>query len=96
MLLGQESRKAQDTGSTLRRLAGYFRPYGLVLLILLALMLYNTWTQVFTADLTGQVVDCYVAVTPQSAQNCWFTPAPGPDLAGLGRLILLIVALYVS
>jgi ATP-binding cassette subfamily B multidrug efflux pump len=95
-LLESEARKAQNVSSTLSRMAGYFRPYGWVLLLLVALIVYNTWTQVYSTELTGQVVDCYLAVTPQSAQSCWYTATPGPDITGLGQLMLLIVALYVS
>jgi ATP-binding cassette, subfamily B, multidrug efflux pump len=95
-LLNTETSKATNVRDTLARLAGYFRPYLLALLVLVALIVYNTWTQVYVPELTGQVVDCYLAVTPQSAQTCWFAETPGPDLAGLGRLILIIVGLYVT
>ncbi len=95
-LLESEARKAQNVSSTIIRLAGYFRPYVWVLLILVALIVYNTWTQVYSTELTGQVVDCFLAVTPQSAQSCWYTPTPGPDIAGLGQLMLFIAGLYVS
>lgn len=95
-LLESEARKAQNVSSTIGRLADYFRPYGWILLLLVALIVYNTWTQVYSTELTGQVVDCFLAVTPQSAQSCWFTETPGPDIAGLGQLLLLLIGLYVS
>ncbi len=55
-----EEEKADSTGATLRRLAGWFRPYWLVLLLVLGLTLAGTYMQVRVPALTGQVVDCYL------------------------------------
>src|SRR5690606_30764662 len=78
-------------GPTLRRLARYFRPYWLVLLVVLAMMIGNAWVQVIVPMLTGQAVDCFLSsvVTgdgaaapiaggaPSAAQaNCWYAPLP--------------------
>ncbi len=95
-MMSQESSKAADVWSTLGRLGRYFAPFGWVLLGVLVLMLFSAWTQVQAPDLTGQAVDCFIAVTPQSAQNCWFTDTPGPSVSGLGRLLLLLVLLFVA
>ncbi len=53
----------------MRRLAAYFKPYWLILIGVLVLMIANAWTQVLTPELTGQAVDCYLtpAVTSQAA-----------------------------
>ena len=95
-LMSQETSKARDVRTTLRRLGGYFGPFRLVLAGVAALIVFSTWAQVATPELIGQAVDCFIAVTPQSVHSCWFTATPGPDVAGLGRLILVVVALFVS
>ncbi|MFN8464200.1 MAG: ABC transporter ATP-binding protein [Caldilineaceae bacterium] len=68
-MLEQETRKPRSTGTTVRRLAVYFKPYWLILIGVLVLMIANAWTQVLTPELTGQAVDCYLtpAVTSQAA-----------------------------
>ncbi|MCI0476983.1 MAG: ABC transporter ATP-binding protein/permease, partial [Anaerolineales bacterium] len=87
-LLAQETSKAGNVGATLARLGSYFKPYWFMLVLVAGLMIVNTWTQVITPDLTGQVVDCFL--TPAAAQaapqnsnpmqgapratNCWYTP----------------------
>jgi ATP-binding cassette subfamily B protein len=67
-LLEQETSKPRSTGTTVRRLAGYFKPYWLILIGVLFLMIFNAWTQVLTPVLTGQAVDCYLtpAVTSEA------------------------------
>jgi ATP-binding cassette, subfamily B, multidrug efflux pump len=94
-MLGQETSKATNASATLARLLGYFGPYSLVLVGVLLLMLVSAWSQVIAPELIGQSVDCYIAVTPQSVQNCWFTDTPGPDLGGLTWLVAVIVGIYV-
>ena len=122
-MMQQEVSKPVYVGKTLSRLAGYFKPYWPILLVVLALIILNTYTQVITPELTGQSVDCYLtpatasrlagnvsqnlALPPQAGQansiqqtNCWFdklpaTATPTDYIAGLGRLILLILGLYV-
>jgi ATP-binding cassette subfamily B protein len=59
-MLEQETSKPRSTGTTVRRLAGYFKPYWLILVGVLVLMVLNAWTQVLTPELTGQAVDCYL------------------------------------
>jgi ATP-binding cassette subfamily B protein len=66
-MLEQETSKPRSTGTTVRRLAGYFKPYWLILIGVLLLMIFNAWTQVLTPELTGQAVDCYL--TPAITAN---------------------------
>ncbi|MBM3128480.1 MAG: ABC transporter ATP-binding protein [Chloroflexi bacterium] len=86
-LLAQETSKAGNVGATLARLGSYFKPYWFMLVLVTGLMIVNTWTQVITPDLTGQVVDCFLAPAPEPqfqelskatlemrATNCWYTP----------------------
>ncbi len=131
-MLEQETSKPRSTGQTVRRLAGYFKPYWLVLIGVLALMILNAWTQVLTPELTGQSVDCYLTpaltsqaasaanaalgdaaqpagqpiqasaqlAAPAAAGRCWFGEvpagsAPSDYIAGLGRLVLGLLAVFV-
>lgn len=96
-LLAQEARKPRRVSTTLARLGTYFKPYWWALVLVAVLMLVNTWTQVITPDLTGQVVDCFLV---PRATNCWYTavhPAWTPEerLAGLGGLVALLVGIYI-
>jgi ATP-binding cassette subfamily B protein len=59
-ILEQESTKPKSAGETLLRLAGYFRPYWMIVIFVLALMAVNAWTTVVGPVLTGQAVDCYL------------------------------------
>ena len=60
-LLEQETSKPKSVGATLRRLAVYFRPYWIALIVVLALMVANVWVQVITPQLIGQATDCFMA-----------------------------------
>ena len=87
-MLEQETLKPQNVSRTLARFGRYFRPYWPALVVVAVLVIASTWTQVTTPDLTGQVVDCYLApsaggalaglalpgAAPATAtSNCWFT-----------------------
>ena len=71
-MLEQETLKPQNVSRTLARFGRYFRPYWPALVVVAVLVIASTWTQVTTPDLTGQVVDCYLA------------PSAGGALAGFG------------
>ena len=66
MLYGSETRKAASPVQTLLRLWSYFRNWKLALVLVIALSIFSAWSQVKTADLVGQAVDCYV--TPYTRQ----------------------------
>ncbi|MGL4651025.1 MAG: ABC transporter ATP-binding protein, partial [Caldilineaceae bacterium] len=70
-MLEQEVSKPKNVSATLGRLVSYFKPYWLVLVAVLALLLLNAWTQVVTPQLTGQAFDCFVtpALAGQFATN---------------------------
>ena len=85
---------------TLGRFASYFKPYWPAMLLVAALIVLSTWTQVVNPDLVGQVVDCYVTPIGASAlnfpgaptavesagNNCWL--ANDPATLGLGQRLL--------
>ncbi len=58
--LRQEATKPKHLGATLKRLAGYFKPYLVLVLLVAALIVGSTYTQVRTPELTGQAIDCFV------------------------------------
>ncbi len=139
-LMAQEAFKPKSAGATLARLARHFGPFWYALLAAALCVVVSTWAQVTSPELTGQLVDCYLAPAAAgaldgfpgasgaenaSASNCWlnadvapqgvtqtliknaFTaggfPAPASTatltgaerIAGLGRLIVLIIGLFV-
>ncbi len=78
-MLEQEVTKPRNVGATLSRLFGYFRPYWLLLVGVLVLLLLNSYSQVVTPQLTGQAFDCFV--TPALAGTFVAAPAAGADAA---------------
>jgi ATP-binding cassette subfamily B multidrug efflux pump len=71
---------AQDTRSTVRRLAGYARPYGRRLTAVAVLVVVSTFSALLGPILLGRAIDLYVI--PR-------------DLTGLAQLALLMAAIYV-
>lgn len=119
--MAAEVTKPKNAGATLGRLVRYFKPYLLILALVVALMVGATYTQVRTPELTGQGIDCFVtpalaarmtsqagAGSSQLAQlmggqsttsTCWYEKLPATAttddyIAGLGRLVLVVLALY--
>lgn len=110
-MLETETSKPNGVGITLTRLGYYFKPYLLPLLLVGLLIIIDVWTQVTAPLLIGQAVDCYLAptasqhllnpVTAVSQTNCWYRSNSGEitseqNLTGLARLVLLVVALYLT
>jgi ATP-binding cassette subfamily B protein len=120
-LMGQDNLKPKNTRQTLGRLAGFFKPYWAVLLLVAVLLIATTWAQVKIPELLGSTVDCYlVQVSPATTgeapgaalpsflsgaqqagqQRCTLESDPTrltveQRLAGLGRMALIILGLYV-
>lgn len=59
-VFGAETSRAQNVGQTLRRFAGYFKPYWVRYLGVLIMMTISTWAVVTAPQLIGQAVDCYL------------------------------------
>lgn len=140
-MMSQDNLKPKNLGQTMARFGRYFKPFSLVLVIVLGLIIVSTWAQVTVPALLGQATDCYLipmtenslAAIPgladqasASASNCWLSegrqpasltqrivqgvydlggfarpvdtgaaPSAEQRLAGLGRLVLIVVALFV-
>lgn len=58
--MGRDTLKPKNVSETLRRFARYFRPYWLLLVLSVVMMLGSTWAQVTAPKLIGQAVDCYL------------------------------------
>src|SRR4030042_1824193 len=85
-MMEQESSKPKRTGATLARLAQYFQPYTLALIVVAILIVASTWTQVTAPQLIGQAVDCYLM--PAAADRLRGGAAAGkavPPGGGRGR-----------
>lgn len=103
-MMGQETSKPQRVSATLGRVAGYFKPYWPILLLVAVTIVAGTYAQVRAPELIGQAVDCFLLPAVgggQQGPGCTFAPLPAgaPQqayLTGLGWLILVIVALYVA
>ncbi|MEX1248477.1 MAG: ABC transporter ATP-binding protein [Anaerolineales bacterium] len=78
-LLDRETSKPKAASQTLARLAGYFKPFWPVLILVLLFMLISTWSQVTNPELIGQIVDCLLS--PAIASGLADSPLTG-DLAG--------------
>ncbi|MFN2141376.1 MAG: ABC transporter ATP-binding protein [Candidatus Promineifilaceae bacterium] len=77
--LSIQEEKASNLGATLRRLAGYFRPYLAVVLIVGVLTIAGTYMQVLVPDLTGQIVDCYLTPYVAGSSAAEATGQPQAD-----------------
>ena len=99
--LATETRKPQNTGRTLARLAQRFGPWWPMVLFSVVCIVISTWAQVTTPELTGQLVDCYLTPSAGSAfgnfpgisnlastsqSSCWL--AEGNKPAGLTRTLI--------
>jgi ATP-binding cassette subfamily B multidrug efflux pump len=70
-MMEREVSKPKNVGATLLRFGRYFGRYGLVLLLVAALIIGSTWTQVVAPELIGQAVDCYLF--PRPGTVCTYT-----------------------
>lgn len=110
-MMDREVSRAQSVPLTLRRLGGMFAPYWPWMILVMVLVLMVAGSQVYTAVLLGQAIDCYVnpallsgsgTVGEAAGANCWFERADtqGWDvpalLTGLTRLMLITTAIYIA
>jgi ATP-binding cassette subfamily B protein len=77
--MGGETGKPTRVSTTLRRFAGYFKPYWPQYLLVLVMMGIGTWAQVTAPELLGQAVDCYLSPTAAGEGG------DGSPLAGLAQ-----------
>ena len=80
-MLQEETRKARSVRTTLGRLGRYFRPYWIVLLSTLLLMLINVFVQVKTPQYIGEAVDCYLSPLVSAQMQLKEQPAQATEQA---------------
>jgi ATP-binding cassette, subfamily B, multidrug efflux pump len=83
-LMERDNIKTKNVSQTLARFGRYFRPYWLILILVLVVVVFSTWAQVYTPRLTGQVVDCYL--TPGAAAFAAQSFLPGIQQPEEGKL----------
>jgi len=106
--LDQETRKAKNVAVTLRRFAGYFRPYWLNLVGVVVFTLVVVYCNILYPALIGQAADCYLISTPTTQMggsgvattSCWYTDiaqltSNESKISGLLGLALLIAGTFV-
>ncbi len=110
-ILNRETTKARSVRQTMGRLGSYFVSYWPFLILVMLLVFVVAGSQVYTATLIGQAVDCYITpalatrgseVQMASEANCWFEAADTADwsrpqlLRGLGILMLITALVFIA
>jgi len=80
--LNQETSKPKSAGQTLGRLVKHFAPFWPGLLMAAVFVIIATWAQVTNPELTGQLVDCYLA--PAASGSGLSFPGAGSDTSNAG------------
>jgi len=94
---GPEPSKARDSAQTLRRLWFYVRDYRWMLLIVAVMLVLGSLLQILAPYLMGLAVDQFIAPKAVGRPTWlnWLAPAGIAPLAGLSRLMLLLLAVYI-
>src|SRR3972149_9160855 len=71
-LLEKDALKPKNVSATLKRFWIYFSQRWWALVLVLVLLVINTWSQVIAPDIIGQSVDCYLF--PVNSASCWYDP----------------------
>ena len=100
--LAREKEKAEDVGKTFRRLLIYFKPYWPLLIVAGALLVLNTSVQLLEPYLREIAVDHFIvpgstgaAAPPQPAWLAVIAPAGISALAGLSRVMLVLLTTFL-
>jgi ATP-binding cassette subfamily B multidrug efflux pump len=95
--LAREKESARDSLGALRRLARYFGPHVGILAIVVVLMVINSLFQLLAPSLMGFAVDRFIVPSgkPAAAWLSWIVPSGLSQLAGLTRVMLVLLLSYV-
>jgi ABC-type multidrug transport system fused ATPase/permease subunit len=95
--LAREKERATDSIGVLRRLLTYFRPYAALLAVVLVLLLLNSGFEVLSPYLIEIAVDQFIVPSGRSlpAWLGWLIPAGVEGAAGLMRVTLLLLGIYL-
>jgi ATP-binding cassette subfamily B multidrug efflux pump len=95
--LASEKEKAQDVGKTLRRLLAYFKPYIGLVFVVGVLVVFGSLIEVVSPYLIGVAVDQFI--DPKGIERtgwlAWLLPQSMIPGAGLNRLMMLLLVLYL-
>jgi ATP-binding cassette, subfamily B, multidrug efflux pump len=96
-MLATEKESAADKVGTLRRLLRYFAPYAGLLAIVGALVVLNSFIEVFGPYAMGVSVDQFIVPKegPRPAWLAWLAPPEIGRVAGLSRLMILLLISYL-
>ena len=95
--LAREKERATDSIGVLRRLLTYFRPYAALLAVVLVLLVLNSGFEVLSPYLIEIAVDQFIVPSGRSlpAWLGWLIPAGVEGAAGLMRVMLLLLGIYL-
>jgi ATP-binding cassette subfamily B multidrug efflux pump len=95
--LATEKEKARDTMGTMRRLLGYFKPYTGLLVLVGLLLVVGSLIEVVGPYLMEVAVDHFVLPkdTVPPAWLAWIAPEGTTQLAGLSRIMLVLLTSYL-
>jgi len=96
-MLAAEKESAKDKVGTLRRLLRYFSPYTGFLVIVGVLLVLNSLIEVLGPYMMGVSVDQFIVPgdTPRPAWLAWIAPPELGQFAGLSRVMILLIVLYL-
>lgn len=96
MMGGAPAEKPKDFRGTLKRLAAYFRPYRNALIIILVFAVLGTAFNIIGPKLMGQVTTrLFEGIMSKYAAAYLGEPAPSIDFGFIGKVILLLIGLYL-
>ena len=92
-----EKEKARDSAGVLRRLLGYFKPFTWSLVVVCVLIVVNSLLEVAGPTLMRIAVDQFIVPTgvTRPAWVAWIAPIGISQLAGLGRVMLILLSAHV-
>jgi ABC-type multidrug transport system fused ATPase/permease subunit len=95
--LAREKEHATDSWGVLRRLLTYFGPYAASLVIVFVLLVLNSAFEILSPYLIEIAVDLYIVPSGRSlpAWLGWLNPAGLEGAAGLLRVMLLLLGVYL-
>jgi ATP-binding cassette subfamily B multidrug efflux pump len=93
---GAPAEKPKDFAGTLKRLLAYFRPYRNALIVILACAVLGTAFNIAGPKIMGQVTTkLFEGIIAKFAAARLGQPAPSIDFGFIGRVILILIGLYL-
>ena len=92
-----EKEKAKDSAGVLRRLLTYFKPHAGSLVVVILLIVLNSFLEIIGPSLLRLAVDQFIVPTgaTRPAWLAWIAPTGISQLAGLGRVMLVLLSAHL-